>query len=197
MAFRRSSPHEGFGDCAPSERPSLDLEQSLKLISGCPIHLHPLHGCAYCKVSRHPSRDLGFEIHSEKGLIVCCFLYSMVARSISRVPILGRLVGLVLGKGGRELGATEADGRHWANPPQPCGVIAGTKKWTLLNPVGWVSNGFKIIDSPNDGTIALQETRLPAELMTDFTTVYAGHTAIQNNTEVQRLTTNFILSQKF
>ena len=52
---------------------------------------------------------------------------SMVARRIHRVPLLGWLVGLILGKGGRELGAAAAQGQQWGDPPVPCGVIAGTK----------------------------------------------------------------------
>lgn len=122
---------------------------------------------------------------------------SMVARRIAKVPLLGWLVGLVLGKAGRELGEEVADGRSWAAPPQPCGVIAGTKAVTIMNPVSWVSNLFRIISRPNDGTIALEETRLPNELMTDFRTVSAGHTRIQNHPEVKRLTVNFICHQTF
>lgn len=122
---------------------------------------------------------------------------SMVARRIARIPLLGWLVGLVLGKGGRELGVAAANGEQWADPPQPCGVIAGTKNVTLMNPVGWVSNCFGIIGKPNDGTIALEETKLPAHLMTEFITVHAGHTRIQNNVEVLKHTVAFILGQKF
>ena len=121
----------------------------------------------------------------------------MVARRIQRVPLLGWLVGLILGKGGRELGAAAAQGQQWGDPPMPCGVIAGTKNVTLMNPVGWVSNSFGIIAKPNDGTIAVEETKLPAHLMTDFATVYAGHTRIQNNPEVLKLTVSFILNQRF
>ena len=121
----------------------------------------------------------------------------MLARRISRTPLLGWLVGLVLGKGGRELGAAAANGKEWSDPPQPCGVIAGTKNVTLMNPVGWVSNSFGIIRKPNDGTIALEETKLPAHLMADFATVHAGHTRIQNNPEVLNLTVAFIQNQQF
>ena len=122
---------------------------------------------------------------------------SMVARRIAKVPVLGWVVGLVLGRAGRELGEEMADGSSWAAPPQPCGVIAGTKAVTLMNPVGWVSNLFGIITQPNDGTIALDETRLPDGLMADFRTVHAGHTRIQNHLEVKRLTVNFIRHQAF
>ena len=51
-------------------------------------------------------------------------------------------------------------------------MIAGSKAVTLLNPVGWVSNLFGLISRPNDGTIALEETRLSC--MSDFLTVHAG-----------------------
>ena len=122
---------------------------------------------------------------------------SMVARRIKQVPLLGWLIGLVLGKGGRELGEAAANGDQWAGPPWPCGVIAGSKNVTLLNPVGWVSNLFGIIHKPNDGTIAVEETRLPDQLMTDFAIVHAGHTQIQNNEEVLRLTTRFIVHGSF
>jgi hypothetical protein len=121
----------------------------------------------------------------------------MIARSIQRVPLLGWLVGLVLGKGGRELGLASADGAAWADPPQPCGVIAGTKAVTLLNPVGWVSNLFGMISKPNDGTIALEETKLGRGLMTDFCCVHAGHTKIQNHPRVMEATVNFILHHGF
>ena len=121
----------------------------------------------------------------------------MVARRISRIPLLGWLVGLVLGKGGRELGVAAANGKQWSDPPQPCGVIAGTKNVTLMNPVGWISNSFGIISKPNDGTIAVEETKLPAHLVANFTTVHAGHTRIQNNREVLEFTVAFIRNQKF
>lgn len=118
---------------------------------------------------------------------------STVARNVAKVPVINWIVGLVLGKAGRELG--NADGSKWAPPPQPCGVIAGTKAVTLANPVGWVSNLFRIIPHPNDGTIAVAETKLP--VMEDFGTVHTGHTNIQNHPEVQRLTVNFILHHRF
>ena len=107
------------------------------------------------------------------------------------------MVGIFLGKGGRELFASAANGRQWAVAPQPCAVIAGTRSLTWLNPIGWVSNGFRIISKPNDGTIAVDETRLEDKWMKEFHLVPAGHTQIQNHEQVMTITSDFIRAQNF
>jgi len=121
----------------------------------------------------------------------------MVVRRIHKIQLLGWLLGLFLGKAGRELGLASTDGSAWADPPQPCAVIAGSKHFTLMNPMGCLYNLFGLISKPNDGTIALEETKLGQGLMTDFCSVYVGHNTIKDHPDVLEATVNFILHQRF
>ena len=68
---------------------------------------------------------------------------------------------------------------------------------TVINPVSWMSNAFSLLPTPNDGTVAVEETRLDAEHMTDFATVHAGHTFLMNHPDTQRLVVNFIMNGRF
>lgn len=52
---------------------------------------------------------------------------------------------LLYGRAGIELGAEIAKGDPWPNPPQPCGIIAGTKSLALANPTSWLTFLFHMI----------------------------------------------------
>lgn len=58
-------------------------------------------------------------------------------------------------------------------PKAEIGVIAGTTRWHLLNPIAYV-NSFLAPDVPNDGTVEVENTYL--EGMTDFIALPANHT---------------------
>ncbi len=74
---------------------------------------------------------------------------------------------------------------RWPRPDVPVAVIAGTRSPTLSNPVSWLSGGLGVFgrDRPNDGTVAVDETRLAG---TDaFVEVDASHTWIMNHPQVR------------
>lgn len=52
---------------------------------------------------------------------------------------------LLYGRAGVELGAEIAKGDPWPNPPQPCGIIAGTQSLALANPTSWLTSLFHMI----------------------------------------------------
>ena len=38
-----------------------------------------------------------------------------------------------------------ATGNVWPDPPQPCGIIAGTQSLSLANPTSWLTSAFRMI----------------------------------------------------
>ncbi len=38
-----------------------------------------------------------------------------------------------------------ATGNVWPDPPQPCGIIAGTQSLSLANPTSWLTSVFRMI----------------------------------------------------
>ncbi len=87
-------------------------------------------------------------------------------------------------------GVALADGASWPPPPAPFAVIAGTRRLSLANPVSWTSGRRFGPDEPNDGTVAVAETRLPG--MAAFAEVDATHTWIMNHPRVAELTLGFL-----
>ena len=90
------------------------------------------------------------------------------------------------GPAGTEL----ADGAAWPAPPAPFAVIAGTRSRTWTNPSSWTVGRRFAADTPNDGTVAVEETRLPG--MAAFAEVDATHTWIMNDAHVGRLVVSFL-----
>ena len=45
----------------------------------------------------------------------------------------------------------------------------------LLNPAGWNANIFRILSLPCYGTLAIEEAKLPGNVMTDLRTVHSSH----------------------
>ena len=78
----------------------------------------------------------------------------------------------------------------WPAPPAPFAVIAGTRRFALHNPTSWTIGRRFGADDPNDGTVAVRETRLPD--MADFAEVDATHTWIMNDARVQLMTERFL-----
>ncbi|HEY4176226.1 MAG TPA: alpha/beta fold hydrolase [Kofleriaceae bacterium] len=91
-------------------------------------------------------------------------------------------------------GSELADGSTWPDPPAPFGVIAGTlAAWN--NPSTWTAARLFPPGVRNDGTVAVEETQLPA--MTAFATVDATHTWIMNDARARQLVVRFLRSGSF
>ena len=77
------------------------------------------------------------------------------------------------------------------------GVIAGTRARTIGNQISWLSSSLGVFgaDRPNDGTVAVDETRLAG--MVDFTTIDASHTWIMNDSRVQAMVLRFLERGRF
>lgn len=82
-------------------------------------------------------------------------------------------------------GAELASGATWPAPPAPFAVIAGTRALALSNPTSWTFGRRFGRATPNDGTVAVAETRLPG--MAAYAEVDATHTWIMNDPRVHRL----------
>ena len=74
-------------------------------------------------------------------------------------------------------------------------VIAGTRSLALSNPTSWTVGRRFPPGVANDGTVAVEETKLPG--MADFAEVDATHTWIMNAPIVHRLVCDFLARGKF
>ena len=92
--------------------------------------------------------------------------------------------------------ATElADCSAWPPPPAPFGVIAGTRSRALSNVTSWTVGRRFPPGVRNDGTVAVDETKLPG--MTAFAEVDATHTWIMNAEPVRRLILDYLQNGRF
>ena len=87
-------------------------------------------------------------------------------------------------------GSELADGAAWPLPPAPFAVIAGTRSLALTNPSSWTVGRRFPPGTPNDGTVAVEETQLPG--MAAYAEVDATHTWIMNDDRVGRLVVGFL-----
>jgi hypothetical protein len=69
-------------------------------------------------------------------------------------------------------------------------VIAGTRSKAWTNPSSWTVGRRFPADVPNDGTVSVDETRLPG--MAAFAEVDATHTWIMNDAQVTELVIRFL-----
>lgn len=122
---------------------------------------------------------------------------STVAHQMSGLPGIGKLFQLLYGSAGVELGAEMAEGNVWPDPPQPCGIIAGTQALALANPTSWMTSVFHMIPGVNDGTVALEETKLSTGFQTDCIKLHLPHTTIATSPEVAPLVIQFLKHGKF
>lgn len=99
---------------------------------------------------------------------------SQIARAFARYP----LYRWFYGPAGQELAAPVA----WPPPPAPTLVIAGTRRRAVVNPTSWVSGRVFPADVAHDGTVAVDEARLPPPA--DFSAVDATHTTIMDHPAV-------------
>ena len=107
---------------------------------------------------------------------------SRLARELGARPIYRWFYG----PAGREL----ADCTRWPAPPAPFAVIAGTRARALSNPTSWTAGRRFPPGVPNDGTVAVDETRLDG--MTAFAEVDATHTWIMNDARVHGMVVRYL-----
>lgn len=103
---------------------------------------------------------------------------------------IGGIFGFIYGRAGVELGREVAKGVPWPDPPSPFAVIAGTSPLGLASPVSWLTSALHLLPGPSDGTVLVEETKLPA--MSAFATVPAVHTAIINHPQTEHLILMFL-----
>ena len=92
-------------------------------------------------------------------------------------------------------GAELANGGTWPAPPAPFAVIAGTRSRALSNVTSWTVGRRFSHETPNDGTVAVEETKLDG--MTAFAEVDATHTWIMNDVRVQGLVVSYLRDGRF
>jgi alpha-beta hydrolase superfamily lysophospholipase len=95
------------------------------------------------------------------------------------------------GPAGTEL----ADASSWPDPPAPFAVIAGTRSLAFTNVTSWTIGRRFAAGVRNDGTVAVDETRLAG--MTHFAEVDATHTWIMNAPDVRRLVLGYLREGAF
>ncbi len=84
----------------------------------------------------------------------------------------------------------------WPTPAAPFAVIAGTTSASIGNPTSWVTSTLRTFNGePNDGTLAVDETRHPH--MTAFATVDASHTWITRHPNALHLVVQFLETGSF
>lgn len=112
---------------------------------------------------------------------------SRIAAGLGRNPLFRWFYG--------PAGAELADATAWPPPPAPFGVIAGTRARALSNVTSWTVGWRFPAGTSNDGTVAVEETRL--EGMAAFAEVDATHTWIMNAPATQRLVSRFLRTGSF
>jgi triacylglycerol lipase len=112
---------------------------------------------------------------------------SRIAASLVRNPIFRWFYG----PAAHEL----ADASAWPEPPAPFAVIAGTRSRSLINPTSWTVGRRFAPGVRNDGTVAVDETRLPT--MRAFAEVDATHTWIMNAPHARTLAVRFLRDGTF
>lgn len=112
---------------------------------------------------------------------------SQLAASLVRNPLFRWFYG--------PAGAELADASAWPPPPAPFAVIAGTRSRALSNVTSWTLGRRFPPDVRNDGTVAVEETKLPG--MTAFAEVEATHTWIMNSPRVHRLVVAYLRTGSF
>ncbi|KAK9839123.1 hypothetical protein WJX74_009927 [Apatococcus lobatus] len=121
---------------------------------------------------------------------------SQSARVFSRLPGIGSFFKTVYGQAGLEL-AQEVASRKvpWPDPPRPFGVIAGTQSASVANAVSWLTSAFCMLPGPGDGTVRVDETKLPN--MTDFATIHCTHTLLPHDARTASLVMDFLQRASF
>jgi triacylglycerol lipase len=112
---------------------------------------------------------------------------SRIAASLVRNPVFTWFFG----PAAREL----ADATSWPPPPAPFAVIAGTRSLALINPASWTVGRRFAAGVRNDGTVAVDETKLDG--MATFAEVDATHTWIMNSPQAHALIVAYLRDGTF
>ena len=112
---------------------------------------------------------------------------SRIAAGLVRNPLFKWFYG----PAAREL----ADASAWPRPPAPFAVIAGTRSLALGNPTSWTVGRRFAAGVANDGTVAVDETKLDG--MHAFAAIDATHTWIMNAPAARRLAVEFLRDGSF
>jgi len=107
---------------------------------------------------------------------------SQLAAAVVRNPLFRWFYG--------PAGAQLADSSSWPAPPAEFAVIAGTRSLSLTNVTSWTLGRRFAAGVANDGTVAVEETKLPG--MAAFAEVDATHTWIMNSERVRHLIVTFL-----
>jgi len=111
--------------------------------------------------------------------------------SLAAVMADNRLYRWFYGQAGVEL----RDGSAWPPPPAPFAVIAGTRRRALMNPTSWTLGRRFASDRDHDGTVAVDETRLPG--MAAYAEIDATHTWIMNHPDAHARVLAFLRDGRF
>ncbi len=115
---------------------------------------------------------------------------SQVAAALAQQPLFRWFYGPAAQELALRSGAGLAgDPASWPPPPAPTAVIAGTRRRALVNPTSWVSGRVFADGVAHDGTVAVDEARLPGAA---FATVDASHTVIMDDPAVRALAIGFL-----
>lgn len=110
---------------------------------------------------------------------IVCLASPLAGSSVARRLRDGRWGGLLMGRAGPQLSETVS-----IPPGREVASIAGD------HAVG-LGKLFSHFDGPNDGTVSVEETRIPG--LTAHASVAASHSGIMFNREAAELTTRFLL----
>ena len=193
--LRRALDEAGYPTWArsyPSQRNSVEdsaaeLVEALRRETSGPLHLvtNSLGGILARYIAGPLGRAAGLEV---KGVVMLAPPNggSRIAHRLAPLRVFQRMYG----PAGQELARALA-ASPWPLPEVPVAVIAGTRA-RGLNPTGWLSSAIGLIasDEPSDGTVLVDETRLPG--MVDFATVSASHTFIMDHPEVRAMILHFL-----
>ena len=186
--LRRRLAHAGFPTCAfgyrsVSETLAVNAARLAEFVAAMPgetVHLlgHSLGGVVICEMlERHAPERV--------GRIVCLgspFGGSVTGRRLARLPGGRRIIGRTLDDLHARGGFGPSRGRY------EIGVIAGAVPFG----VGRLLGPFP---EPNDGTVAVAETRLAGA--TDHIVLPVAHTALLWSVEVARQTQHFFICGRF
>ncbi len=159
-----------------------------------------LYEC-YALNAKHYAR-IHFVTHSLGGIVVRCMLKQFIVEKLGRIVMLappnqGSAVARLLlngplkwatGPAGQELKSKAELDAICATPTENVLIIAGTKSSDIRNPVSWVSQGT--LDKPNDGTVAVAETRLDG--VDNLIQIDASHTTLPSHPAAIAATVRFI-----
>lgn len=149
---------------------------------------------------KYRKRSLYAVTHSMGGIILRCAPRGQInwKRIVMLAPpnqgssvasaLNGIMFEAIFGPAAVALG--NSDPKTWPMPPAPFAIIAGTRRRSWANPTSWISGRIFAPDVANDGTVSVDETRLPG--MAAFETIDANHTTIMHDHRVHVLAAGFL-----